>query len=81
METSIITTVMNGLESAAKWVIALLPMSPFRAISNSSVGEFIGNIGWILPIPEMMAILQLWITAIGIFYLYQSILRFTRAIE
>lgn len=77
----VLTAVMNGLESAAKWVVALLPASPFRAISNSGVAEFLGNLGWVVPVNEILAILQLWIPAVAVFYLYQAVLRFTRMIE
>lgn len=76
-----LTSVMDGLEAAAKWVVNFLPMSPFRAISNASVAEFMGNIGWVIPVSEILAILQLWIPAVAVFYLYQAVLRFTKMIE
>lgn len=77
----ILDTVMNGLEDAAKWVVMLLPSSPFTAISTSAIQPYIQNLGWILPIPEMLAVLQAWGTAVGVYYVYQAILRFTKMVE
>ena len=79
--TDIVTEVSGALESAAKWVINLLPMSPFQSISNSPIASYLPNLGWLLPINEILAILSLWVVAIGVFYMYQAILRLTRMIE
>lgn len=77
----IVTTVSNALESAAKWVINLLPMSPFQSVSNAPIQQYMPNLGWLIPVNEILAILSLWVVAIGVFYMYQAILRLTRMIE
>lgn len=77
----ILTTVMNALEDAAVWVVQLLPSSPFRAITNSPIGEYMRYIGWVIPVAEITAIFVYWLSAIGVFYMYQAILRLVRMIE
>jgi hypothetical protein len=62
-------------------VIGVLPDSPFRLITNSEIGEYIGYLNWIIPIQQITAILQLWLVAIGIFYIYQAILRWVKAVN
>lgn len=77
----IINAIFGKIEEGLVWVINLLPASPFQAISNSDVSEFLGSLNWVLPISEAIAILQLWIAAVGGFYLYQAVLRWLKAIE
>jgi len=62
-------------------VIGVLPDSPFTMISNSAIGEYIGYINWILPLQQIVAILQVWVVAIAIFYIYQAILRWVKAVN
>ncbi len=69
------------LMSALTWVIQFLPDSPFQSISNTDVQSFMGTLNWIFPISEIVAILQLWISAVTIYYVYQIILRWIRAID
>lgn len=74
---SIVTNLINALT----WVIELLPDSPFQAISNSEVNEFLGTLNWFIPMDLIVAELELWLTAVVIFYMYQIVLRWVRAIE
>lgn len=62
--------------------ISLLPGSPFTAFINSIPSiPYLGYINYFVPISQMIAIGQAWLTAIGIFYLYQAVLRWLKAIE
>lgn len=80
-EPGLLTSIMNGLEDAAKWVVNLLPGSPFQAITTGPIQEFLGYIGWLVPVAECLAILQLWITAVSGWYVYQAIARMTKLAE
>lgn len=71
----------SNVLNALSWVVHLLPDSPFRAIANSDVQSFIGTLNWFLPMSQIVAEMELWITAVAIFYVYQVILRWIRAIE
>ena len=70
-----------NLMNALSWVIKLLPDSPFQQINNADVQTFLGTLNWILPMSQIVAELELWISAVAIFYVYQIILRWVRAIE
>lgn len=69
------------LGSIAKMVLGLLPDSPFQAITVvSDVAPMLGSLNWIVPVGEILAILQAWVLAIGIFYIYQVILRWVKVV-
>lgn len=76
-----INSLWDIITDAMTWVVNLLPDSPFQAISNSDVSEFMVGLNWIFPITEILAIMQLWTSAIMVFYIYQAILRWIKAIE
>lgn len=71
----------DNLINALTWVIEFLPNSPFRAVNNSDVSSFLGTLNWFIPMDKIIAELELWLTCVIIFYTYQIILRWVRAIE
>jgi hypothetical protein len=71
----VFSSLLDWLEGVFAGILSFLPDSPFRLITNDAVAEYMGYINWIIPIAEIIAIMQLWITAIGIFYLYRAILK------
>ena len=73
---SIFTNLMNALT----WIIELLPDSPFQTVSNADVSEFMGALNWIIPLDKIVAELEVWLSAVIIFYAYQIILRWIKAI-
>lgn len=77
----IINSIMENTMAALTWVIELLPNSPFQAINNSDVANFMGTLNWFLPLDKIVAELELWLTCVIVFYAYQLILRWVRAIE
>lgn len=85
MIADIFITVINMVISSIGFLLdslsMLLPNSPFKFILDSSVGEFLPYVNWILPIPEAIAIGQTWLTAITSFYVVQIALRWVKAIE
>ena len=63
-------------------IMLLLPDSPFRSLTVAAeVQPVLGFINWALPISGMVAILQAWIVCVSVFYVYQLILRWAKAIE
>ena len=69
------------LASVAAAVLSWLPDSPFgSAIADLGSQSWIANINWFIPIGKMVAIGTAWLTAIGIFYLYQAILRWAKVV-
>lgn len=71
---SVVATTIN-------WVFALLPSSPFQAISNTAVTSFLGGLSWIIPFPAIITELGLFITGVLGYYGVMIILRWVKAIE
>lgn len=68
--------------SVLNTVLALLPSSPFADIEiPQEVKNILGYVNYFIPIRAMLAIAGSWLSAIGIYYLYQVILRKVHAIK
>ena len=62
-------------------IFALLPNSPFNYIDMSGLTNFLGYINYLIPVTEIVAILTLWCSAIGLYYIYQIVLRWVKVVE
>lgn len=69
------------LGDVLSWVTALLPDSPFQAISNSAVSEYLPYINWFLPFDFVVTTLGLWLLAVAGYYIYSVVLRWIKAVE
>lgn len=73
--SDIATNVLNA-------ILVFLPNSPFADIEiPSEVKQILGYVNYFVPVRAMLAIAGSWLTAIGIYYLYQTILRRVKAIK
>lgn len=74
-----IVDVVNNIVSA---VLVLLPDSPFANIEiPEEVTQILGYVNYFVPIGAMLAIAAAWLSAIGIYYLVQTILRWAKTIK
>lgn len=63
-------------------LIDLLPKSPFYYIDvNPAVKQVLHYLNWFIPIDLMIPILEGWLIAIGLYYVFQIILRWVKFIE
>ena len=63
-------------------ILKFLPTSPFITFINKMQDlPYFGYLYYFLPISQIIAIGEAWLVAIGLFYAYQIILRWIRAIE
>lgn len=62
-------------------IFKILPPSPFSLLDNSVIKPYLGTINYFVPFSEAILILEVWTVSIGIFYLYQIVLRWIKAIE
>lgn len=62
-------------------IFSLLPNSPFKTIDMSSLTNFIGYLNYLIPVTEIVSILTFWCSAIGLYYLYQIVLRWVKVVE
>lgn len=59
------------------WLIQFLPKSPFQSVI-ASLGSipYLAQLNWFLPVTEIIAVMQLWLVAVGLYYLYSAVMRF-----
>lgn len=63
-------------------VLVLLPDSPFANIDIPyEIKQILGYVNYFVPVAAMLSIAVGWLTAIGIYYLYQTILRWAKTIK
>lgn len=73
------TDIANSILNA---ILFLLPDSPFADIEiPAEVKKILGYVNYFVPIRAMLIIAGSWISAIGVYYLYQIILRRIKAIR
>lgn len=80
------TEIWNGFTDIANSILNailfLLPDSPFADIEiPAEVKKILGYVNYFVPIRAMLIIAGSWISAIGVYYLYQIILRRIKAIR
>lgn len=85
MITDFIIYIINSIISIIAVVINnifdLLPDTPFKVDDISVLYEYMGYLNWIIPIDKFIIITVSWLSAISIYYAYQIILRWIKAIE
>lgn len=75
---------MDGMDIAKKilsWVLAFLPDSPFQMISNNPAVKWLPYVNWFIPVSFMISTMELWLSAIAIYYIYSMILRWVKAVS
>lgn len=74
-----ITDVLDDIVNA---IVLLLPDSPFKDVEiPAEVKQLFGYVNYFVPVIAMLAIGTTWLTAIGVYYLYQTILRWAKTIK
>lgn len=73
-----------SLVSFAISVLELLPTSPFvylDELGQQDFYEWLQMLNWFIPINTFAVILESWLVAVGIYYIYQIVLRWIKVIE
>lgn len=80
--SSIGNNILTWIEQKAGFLVYMLPTSPFRRIIDL-MGEipYIDQIGWFLPIDEIILLLLYWTGAIAVYYAYMIVLRWIKALD
>lgn len=73
--------IIKSLGLILNLIVSILPPSPFKIIDNTPIVEFLPTLNFFIPVSQIIAIGQVWLLAIGSYYLYQIILRWIKAIE
>ena len=67
--------------NTSNFVIGLLPDSPFRLLDYTPIQPYLGILNYFFPIDFMCSTLTAWGTCIIVYYSYQSVLKWSNAIE
>lgn len=71
-----ILDIFNKLFSS---IISFLPGSPFKAIIASLRNvPYMEYLNWFFPVHECVIVLEVWLTAVALYYMYSAIMRFIR---
>lgn len=78
---SLFNAIMEILNTALNYIFAFLPESPFRSMLDDMESiSFLPYINYFIPIGKLLAMTSIWLGAIVVFYVYQIILRWIKAI-
>ena len=73
-----INAFLNAIASA---ILSILPNSPLRPyIDALGSVEWLPMLNWFVPIGNFITIGTAWLVAIGVFYIYQMILRWAKVV-
>ncbi len=73
------------LTGGLMFILSLLPDSPFVILDkldgSGVITKILSYVNWFIPIYTFVGILEGWLACIAIYYVYQVVLRWLRAIE
>ena len=68
-------------ERAKQWLMGMLPTSPFRDFLDRFADiPYLSYLNWVVPVADILAVMAVWLTAIGIFYLCSILLRWIKVL-
>ncbi|MEG2571166.1 MAG: hypothetical protein RSA70_07005 [Clostridia bacterium] len=73
--------IINMLKGVLSDVINMLPKSPFVFDSAGEFTQIMGYVNYFIPINRMVQITKVWLSAIVIWYVAMTVLRWVKAIE
>lgn len=78
---SVLNWLISKLTSLLNYVIALLPVSPFRKfIDEFSNIPYLGYLNWFFPVGKILEVGAAWLAVIALFYIYSVIMRWVKLI-
>lgn len=78
---SFINLIILGFGSIVKLLFSVLPPSPFRLLDSSAISEHLATLNYFVPISSMITASELWLASISVYYLYQIVMRWIKAIN
>jgi hypothetical protein len=75
-----INELIKALGAVLQLIFSALPTTPFSLLDNSAIAEYLPTINYFIPISAMLGIIEIWLTGIAIYYVYQIALRWIKAI-
>ena len=82
MITNLLQSIINGLGDFGRELVSALPGSPFQAINAVMIdNKLLSYISWVIPVQQILSLLQLWTVAIGVYYLCMLVMRWVKMIS
>lgn len=82
MFNTIVNWFLGVFEDFLGVVLDVLPTSPFTSyIEALNSLPYLQYLNWFVPVGQIIAVGELWLVAVGLFYLYSIVMRWIRAIE
>jgi len=69
-----------GLAFALNVVLSILPSSPFAALNNTPVQQYLGYVNWFIPIYDIELELGAFCIAVLVYYAYGIVMRWIKVI-
>lgn len=67
------------LGKVLQWFVSMcqsvLPHSPFADMTFQSIGQALGWFNWLVPMGDIVALFDLWLAAVALWYLYKFLYR------
>ena len=74
-------SIIDGFADILALIVGLLPPSPFLAVESVMIdSELLSFIAWLVPFPQIIALLTAWGAAIMVYYVYMVIARWIKLI-
>ena len=77
----IMNLIIEALGSLLGLVCQWLPDSPFEIIDNSILAEYFPSLNWFFPFSEIIVVSEAWLACILVYYAYQTVLRWIKAVQ
>lgn len=74
--------IIDVLVATLNLTISFLPASPFKSFMNFSLdNDMIGAMNYFLPISEIISVLQAWLVAVTVYYIWMTVGRWVKIID
>lgn len=75
-------TIANAIDAVLLSILNLLPDSPFTMLSKSpEIYRILQYLNWFIPISQMVAVVEAWLAAVAVYFIYSIVLRWIKAVE
>ena len=78
---SIFTAVANFINKLLGSILFFLPESPLKLMNYAPLEPYLEFLNYVLPLQEIIVFLEAWLLCITVYYVYQLVLRWLKAIE
>jgi hypothetical protein len=77
-----LTNMQQGLVNAGNNIINLLPLCPFYRMQEITINsQMLSWLSWFIPFDAIIALLQAWLSAITVWYIAKTALRWAKVIS